>query len=68
MRKKRRKRKTFRSFLIIGGVTYLAINNPSLFPSFITNIALRIQEIFVNIIQPIFWQVVEVIEEIIDNF
>ncbi len=68
MRKKRRRGKTFRSFLIVGGVTYLAVNNPSFFPSFVTNIAFKIQGIFISVIQPIFFQVVEILKEIISNF
>ncbi len=68
IRKKRRRRKAFRLFLVIGGVIYLAVNNPNFFPSFVSNFAFKIQEMFVNIIQPIFWKVVETVKEIINNF
>ncbi len=53
---------------MIGGVIYLAVNNPNFFPSFVSNFAFKIQEMFVNIIQPIFWKVVETVKEIINNF
>lgn len=68
MRRKRRRGKTLRTFFVVGGISYLAVNNPTLFPSFITNIAYKIQGIFFNVVQPIFYQIYDIIKEIISNF